>query len=29
LSIFLKHVEKIHVSLKSGKNRGCFTWRPI
>jgi len=28
LSIFLKYVEKIQVSLKSDKNNGYFTWRP-
>jgi hypothetical protein len=27
--IFLKSVEKIQVSLKSDKNNGHFTWRPI
>jgi hypothetical protein len=29
LSIFRKTVEKIHVSLKSEKNNGYFTCRPI
>ena len=29
LSIFRKFVEKIKVSLKSDKNKGYFTWRPI
>jgi uncharacterized protein YigE (DUF2233 family) len=30
LSLFVrKSVEKIQVSLKSGKNNGNFTWRPI
>jgi hypothetical protein len=29
LSIFLKSVEKIQISLKYGKNNGYFTWRPI
>jgi hypothetical protein len=29
LSIFLKSVEKIQVSLKFGKNNGYFTWRPV
>jgi len=29
LSIFRKYVEKIQVSLKSDKNNGYFTWRPI
>ena len=29
LSIFRKSVEKIQVSLKSDKNNGYFTWRPI
>ena len=29
LSIFRKYVEKIQVSLKSDKNKGYFTWRPI
>jgi len=29
LSIFRMSVEKIHVSLKSDKNNGYFTWRPI
>jgi hypothetical protein len=29
LSIFQKPVEKIQVSLKSEKNDGYFTWRPI
>ena len=28
VSIFRKYVEKIQVSLKSGKNNGYFTWRP-
>jgi hypothetical protein len=28
-NIFLKFVEKIQVSLKSQKNKGCFTRRPI
>jgi hypothetical protein len=28
LSIFWKSVEQIQVSLKSDKNKGCFTWRP-
>ena len=27
--IFHKYVEKIHVSLKSDKNNGYFTWWPI
>ena len=27
--MFRKSVEKFQVSLKSGKNDGCFTWRPI
>jgi hypothetical protein len=26
---FPKSVEKIQVLLKSDKNNGCFTWRPI
>jgi hypothetical protein len=26
---FEKSVEKIQVSLKSDKNYGCFTWRPV
>jgi hypothetical protein len=29
LSIFRKSVEKIQVSLKSDKNNGYFTWRPM
>ena len=29
LGIFRKCVEKIKVSLKSDKNKGYFTWRPI
>ena len=29
LWIFLKSVEKIQVSLKSDKNTGCCSWRPI
>ena len=29
LSIFLKSAEKIQVSLKSDKNNGYITWRPI
>jgi hypothetical protein len=29
LPIFWKHVVKIQVSLKSDKNNGYFTWRPI
>jgi len=29
LNIFRKSVEKIQVSLKSDKNTGYFTWRPI
>jgi hypothetical protein len=29
LSIFQKYVEKIQVCLKSGKNVGYFTWRPM
>jgi len=29
LSIFLKPAEEIQISLKSGKNRGYITWRPI
>ena len=29
LSTFRKLVDKIQVSLKSDKNNGCFTWRPI
>jgi hypothetical protein len=29
LGIFRKSVEKIQVSLKSDKNKGYFTWRPI
>ena len=28
-SIFRKSVQKIQVSLKSDKNKGYFTWRPI
>jgi len=28
LRIFRKSVQKIHVSLKSDKNNGYFTWRP-
>ena len=28
MSIFLTSVQKIHVSLKSDKNNGCFTWSP-
>jgi hypothetical protein len=28
-SIFLKRVEKIQVSLKSDRNNGHFTWRPM
>jgi hypothetical protein len=27
--IFRKSVEKIEVSLKSDKNNGYFTWRPM
>jgi hypothetical protein len=26
---FLENVKKIQVSLKSDKNNGCFTWRPM
>jgi hypothetical protein len=26
---FRKSVEKIQVSLKSDKNNGSFTWRPV
>ena len=29
LSIFRNSVEIIQVSLKSDKNKGYFTWRPI
>jgi len=29
MGIFQKSVKKIHVSLKSDKNNGHFTWRPI
>ena len=29
LCIFRKSVEKIQVSLKSDKNNGYFTWRPV
>jgi len=29
LSIFLKSVKKIQVSLKSNKSNGYFTWKPI
>jgi hypothetical protein len=29
LSIIRKFVEKIQISLKSGKNNGYFTWRPM
>jgi hypothetical protein len=29
LSILPKSMEKIQVSLKSDKNKGYFTWRPI
>jgi len=29
LRVFRKSVEKIQVSLKSGKNNGYFTWTPI
>jgi hypothetical protein len=29
LIIFRKYVEKFQVSLKSDKNKGYFTWRPI
>jgi hypothetical protein len=29
LSIFRKCVEEIQVSLKSDKNNGHFTWRPV
>jgi hypothetical protein len=29
LSVFRKSVKKIQVSLKSDKNNGYFTWRPI
>jgi len=29
LNIFRIIVEKIQVSLKSDKNKGYFTWRPI
>jgi len=29
LKIFWKSVEKIRVSLKSDKDNGYFTWRPI
>jgi len=29
LSIFRQYLEKIQVSLKSDKNDGYFTWRPI
>jgi len=29
MSIFRKSVEKIQVSLKSGKNNWYFTWRPM
>jgi len=28
-NVFLKCVEKFQVSLKSDKNNGYFTWRPI
>jgi hypothetical protein len=28
-SIFRKNVENIQVLLKSDKNKGCFTWRPL
>lgn len=24
-----KYIEKLQFSLKSGKNNGCFTWRPV
>jgi len=29
LSILRKSVEEIQISLKSDKNKGYFTWRPI
>jgi len=29
MNIFPKYVEKTQVSLKSDKNNGYFTWRPI
>ena len=29
LGVFRKSVEKIQVSLKSDKNNGYFTWKPI
>jgi len=29
MNIFLKSVEKIEVLLKSDKNNGYFTWRPV
>jgi len=29
LTIFLKSVEKIQLSLNSDKNNGYFTWRPM
>jgi hypothetical protein len=29
LSIFRKFVDKIQVSLKSDKNNGYFTWKPM
>jgi len=29
LSTFRKSVQRIQVSLKSNKNNGYFTWRPI
>jgi len=29
LSVLWKSAKKIHVSLKSGKNNGYFTWRPM
>jgi hypothetical protein len=29
LNIFRKSLQKIQVSLKSGKNNGYFTWRPV
>jgi len=29
LGIFRKSIEKIQVLLKSDKNKGCLTWRPM
>jgi len=29
LNIFLNSAKKIKILLKSDKNSGCFTWRPI